>query len=93
MRERPPDESTGGEGGASGSAGASRFPDEDVGGRPSGSRAPPARPPGDGGGDDDEAAPGWFPSWGALYATVIVYTAALTFLLWVFSVTLDYGAP
>ena len=44
-------------------------------------------------GVDEGEAPGWFPSWGWLYATVIVYTAALTLLLWVFSVTLDHGAP
>lgn len=43
--------------------------------------------------DGDDGAPGPFPSWGWLYGTVIVYTAALTFLLWVFSVTLDHGAP
>lgn len=73
-----------------------RPPDEPGGRRASGEAQPsrpPADPPRNGGDDDDEGVPGWFPSWGALYATVIVYTAALTFLLWVFSVTLDYGAP
>ncbi len=43
--------------------------------------------------DESDEAPGPFPSWGWLYAAVIVYTAGLTLLLWVFSVTLDHSVP
>ena len=35
---------------------------------------------------------GIFPSWRWLYGTVIVYAALLVVLLYVFTVTLDFGA-
>ena len=62
-------------------------------GRPTGGDAPPernlgARPPG---GDDDRGPVGIFPSWGALYATVVVYALLLITVLYVLSVTLDFS--
>jgi hypothetical protein len=44
--------------------------------------------------EDDEGGPiGIFPSWGWLYATVLVYATALIVLLHIFTVTLDFGTP
>lgn len=48
--------------------------------------------PADRSGDDDEGGSiGIFPSWGWLYATVIVYTMALVVVLYLFTVLLDHG--
>ena len=61
---------------------------------------PGAEPPGAGGASaendeipDDEGEPiGIFPTWGWVYGTVIGWTALLVVLLYVFTVTFDYGA-
>ena len=43
--------------------------------------------------DEDETGPiGIFPSWNALYGTVIVYTLLLIVILAVFTAVLDFGA-
>ena len=43
--------------------------------------------------DDGDRGPiGIFPSWGWLYATVIVYTAALVGVLWLFTRIFDFGS-
>lgn len=43
--------------------------------------------------DDSEDAGriGIFPSWGSLYASVVIYTVALIVILYVFSVLLDFS--
>jgi len=41
--------------------------------------------------DEDEESLGFFPSWGALYATVIVYTIALVVLLLILTRVLDHS--
>lgn len=42
---------------------------------------------------DDEAEPvGIFPTWGRLYAVVIAWAAFLVLLLYLFTITFDYGA-
>lgn len=43
--------------------------------------------------EDDSGRIGIFPSWNALYATVVVYTLAVIVLLYVFTILLDYSAP
>ena len=43
--------------------------------------------------EDDDGRIGIFPSWNALYATVVVYTLAVIVLLYAFTVLLDYSAP
>ena len=61
---------------------------------------PGAEPPGDGidsgpgdGLPDDEGEPiGIFPTWGWLYGTVIGWATVLVLLLYLFTVTFDYGA-
>ena len=57
-------------------------------------RSPP--PPDDRGGappdEDEDGRIGIFPSWKALYVSVIVYTAGLIALLYVFTVLLDTSA-
>ncbi len=42
--------------------------------------------------EDEKGRIGIFPSWAALYATVVAYTAALIVLLYVFTVVLDFSA-
>ncbi len=42
--------------------------------------------------EDEEGRIGIFPSWAALYATVVVYTTALIVLLYVFTIVLDFSA-
>jgi hypothetical protein len=43
---------------------------------------------------EDEGGPiGIFPSWGWLYATVLVYSTLLIILLHILTVTLDFGTP
>lgn len=42
---------------------------------------------------DDEGEPiGIFPTWGWMYGTVIVWAAFLVLVLYVFTVTFDFGA-
>lgn len=41
--------------------------------------------------EEDEGPIGIFPSWRALYWSVILYTAALVVLLWVFTVAFDHS--
>ncbi len=43
------------------------------------------------GSEEDRGAIGIFPSWGWVYASVIVYTVLAITLLHIFTVTLDYG--
>lgn len=43
--------------------------------------------------EEDDGRIGIFPSWNALYATVVVYTLAVIVLLYVFTILLDYSAP
>ena len=43
--------------------------------------------------EDDEGRIGIFPSWNALYATVVVYTLAMIVLLYAFTVMFDHSAP
>jgi hypothetical protein len=40
----------------------------------------------------EEGRIGIFPSWGVLYASVIIYTVVITVLLYVFTILLDHGA-
>lgn len=42
--------------------------------------------------DADESL-GFFPSWGSLYATVIVYTIGLVIVLYVLTRVLDHSTP
>lgn len=42
---------------------------------------------------EEEGPIGIFSSWRWVYATVLAWTVLLVVLLWVFTVTLDYGAP
>ena len=46
----------------------------------------------DGPEDGDRGPIGIFPSWGWLYAAVVVYTAALIGLLWLFTRLFDFGS-
>jgi hypothetical protein len=41
---------------------------------------------------EDEGPIGIFPSWGWLYATVLVWFVVVVVVLYVLTVTLDYGA-
>ncbi|GMR11882.1 MAG: hypothetical protein BMS9Abin29_0067 [Gemmatimonadota bacterium] len=43
--------------------------------------------------EDDDGRIGVFPSWNALYVTVVVYTVAMIVLLYAFTVLLDYSTP
>ena len=43
--------------------------------------------------EEDDGRIGIFPSWKALYATVVVYTLAMIVLLYAFTVLLDYSSP
>ena len=42
--------------------------------------------------DGDRGPIGIFPSWGWLYTAVVVYTAALIGLLWMFTRLFDFGS-
>ncbi len=60
-----------------------------------GGRTPGGEPPGVGPDSipEDEGGPiGIFPSWGWVYGTVIAWAAFLVLLLYVFTITFDYGA-
>jgi len=46
----------------------------------------------DGAAEDDDGRIGIFPSWRALYITVLVYTAGLTVALYLMSRFLDHSA-
>lgn len=61
------------------SAGAGGIPEPETGGTSGPSAAPP----------DDSGPVGPFPSWGALYATVVVYAVGVIVLLYLFTVFLD----
>lgn len=43
--------------------------------------------------EEDDGRIGIFPSWNALYASVVVYTLATIVLLYVFTVLLDHSSP
>ncbi len=43
--------------------------------------------------DDDSGKIGIFRSWTSLYVAVVVYTAALVLVLYLFTVLLDFSAP
>ena len=43
--------------------------------------------------DDEDAGPiGIFPSWKAVYWSVVIYTLALIAILWVFTVAFNHSA-
>lgn len=43
-------------------------------------------------GDDREERIGLFPTWGWLYATVIVYGAAVILILYILTIVLGFGS-
>ena len=43
--------------------------------------------------EEDDGRIGIFPSWNALYVSVVVYTLATIVLLYVFTVLLDHSSP
>ncbi len=43
--------------------------------------------------EEDDGRIGIFPSWKALYGSVVVYTLAMIVLLYVFTVMLDHSSP
>ncbi len=43
--------------------------------------------------EDEEERISFFPSWNWLYVSIVIYTAFLIGLLYLFTVFLDYSAP
>ena len=43
--------------------------------------------------EEDDGRIGIFPSWNAVYASVVVYTLATIVLLYVLTVVLDHSSP
>lgn len=92
---------TSGPGGDRPSRGAGETPGADSGSAPTrppappggGPAGPPDPPPGDAPDPDAEGEPiGPFPTWNALYATVLVWWATMIVILYVFTLLFDRSA-